>query len=253
VRSEPRTSGRSGRVGEQEAVEYRPTILEMPESERPRERLAVHGASALSNTELLAIVLRTGARGQNALAMAEALLARFDGLGGLARASLDQLSEGKGVGAAKAAQLLAAFELGKRVMVATPEARPQIHTPSDAAALLLGELALLDQERLVTLLLDTKHRVLGTCVVYQGNVNTSVIRVGEVFREAIRKNCPALIVAHNHPSGDPTPSPEDVRVTEQIVRAGRLLDIEVLDHLIIGGRRHVSLKERNLGFPLQGG
>ena len=112
----------------------------------------------------------------------------------------------------------------------------------------MPEMGLLEQEELRTLLLDTKHHVLDSATVYKWNVNTSVIRVAELFREAVRLNCAALIVAHNHPSGDPTPSPDDVRVTEQIVQAGKLLDIEVLDHLVIGRQRYVSLKERGLGF-----
>jgi DNA repair protein RadC len=235
-------------MNEKSQVPYRPMIRELPLSERPRERLQHAGANALSNAELLAIILRIGGRGENVLDMAQRLLSTYHGLGGLARTSCGALAMEHGVGTAKAAQMLAAFELGKRLLVASPDDRPQVTSPADAANLLMAEMATLEQEHLRTLLLDTKHRVLASPTVYVGNVNTSVIRVAELFREAIKLNCVALIVAHNHPSGDPTPSPDDVKVTEQIVQAGKLLDIEVLDHLVIGRQRYVSLKERGLGF-----
>ena len=143
---------------------------------------------------------------------------------------------------------MAALELGRRLMVASPLQRPQITSPADAANLLLLEMSALEQEQLRVLLLDTKNYVLGSRTIYMGNANTTVIRVGEIFREAVRENTTALILAHNHPSGDPTPSPEDVQVTRRIIEAGKLLDIEVLDHLIIGQQRYVSLKERGLAF-----
>jgi DNA repair protein RadC len=223
-------------------------IRELPTSERPRERLQHSGAAALSNSELLAIILRTGIGGESVLDLAKRLLVTYGGLAGLARASFGQLARERAVGTAKAAQVLAAFELGKRLIIASPDERPQITSPADAANLLMPEMELLEQEHLRTVLLDTRHRVLASPTVYIGNVNTSVIRVGELFREAVRLNCTALIAVHNHPSGDPTPSPEDVRVTKQIVEAGKLLDIEVLDHLVIGRQRYVSLKERGQGF-----
>jgi DNA repair protein RadC len=224
------------------------TIHELPVSERPRERLQHYGAAALSNSELLAIILRTGVGGESVLDLAQRLLVNYRGLAGLVRASFGELTSQRGIGMAKTAQMLAAFELGKRLLIASPDERPQVTSPADAANLLMPEMGLLEQEHLRTLLLDTKNHVLASPTVYVGNVNTSVIRVGELFREAVRVNCKAIIVAHNHPSGDPTPSPDDVRVTEQIVQAGKLLDIEVLDHLIIGHQRYVSLKERGLGF-----
>ncbi len=224
------------------------TIHELPTSERPRERLQHHGVAALSNSELLAIILRTGVGGESVLDLSTRLLVTYKGLGGLARASFGQLAQERGLGMAKTAQIQAAFELGRRLLIASPGERPQISSPADAANLLLPEMGLLEQEELRTLLLDTKHRVLDSPTVYKGNVNTSVVRVAELFREAVRINCVAMIAAHNHPSGDPTPSPDDVRVTEQIVQAGKLLDIEVLDHLVIGRQRYVSLKERGLGF-----
>ncbi len=228
--------------------EYHVTIKELPASERPRERLLHAGASALSTAELLAIILRVGVGGESVLSVSQRMLARFDGLAGLARASVSELTAQHGIGEAKVAQLKAALELGRRLLVASPAERPQVRSPADAAQLLMAEMSLLDQEHLRLILLDTKNYVLSIPTVYVGSLNTSLIRIGELFRYALRENCAALIVAHNHPSGDPTPSPEDVLVTGRIVEGGQLLDIEVLDHLIIGWGRFVSLKERGLGF-----
>lgn len=229
-------------------VEYHPTIKDLPVSERPRERLEHYGAGALSTAELLAILLRSGVSGESVLRLAERLLIRYGGLTGLAQASFAELCQEKGVGPAKVTQIKAALELGRRLLVASPQERPQVRSPADAANLLMLEMGLLEQEHLRVVLLDTRNRVLEVHTVYVGNLNTSVVRVGEIFRQAIKANSAALIVVHNHPSGDPTPSPEDIAVTEQIVMAGRLLNIDVLDHLIIGQQRFVSLKERGLGF-----
>lgn len=229
-------------------VEYHTLIKEMPKSERPRERLELYGEAALSNAELIAIALRTGSRTENALGLAQRLLTAFQGLGGLAQASVRELCEVSGIGPAKAAQLKAALELGRRLILSSGDSRPRITCPADAANLFLAAMSTEAQEQLRVMLLDSRHRVQRMSVVYVGNVNTSMIRVAEVFRQAVKDNSAAIVVAHNHPSGDPTPSPEDVRVTEQMVRAGEMLDIEVLDHLIIGKQRYVSLKERGLGF-----
>jgi len=234
---------------ESQAPAYRPLMIrDLHAADRPRERLQQHGASALSNAELLAIMLRIGVAGESALQMAQRLLATYRGLAGLARASFGELAQEHGIGTAKTAQMLAAMELGRRLLIASPDERPQITSPADAANLLMPEMGLLEQEHLRVMVLDTKHHVLASPTVYVGNVNTSVIRVSELFREAVKLNCAAIIVAHNHPSGDPTPSPDDVRVTEQIVQGGKVLDIEVLDHLVIGRQRYVSMKERGLGF-----
>lgn len=227
---------------------YHLTIHDFPLGERPRERLKHYGASALSNAELLAILLRVGSPGENVVALGTRLLKEFGGLSGLATAGFGDLAKVKGIGTAKTAQLKAALELGRRLLLSSPDARPQITSPNDAANLLMLDMGTLEQENLRTILLDTKNRVLASPTIYVGNVNSSIIRVSEIFREAIRANATALIVAHNHPSGDPTPSPEDVQVTHSIVEAGNLLGIEVLDHLVIGHQRFVSLKERGLGF-----
>ncbi len=229
-------------------VEYHPRIKELPAGERPRERLRESGPAALSNSELLAIILRTGTAWENVLGLAARVLAKFGGLAGLARASFGELCAERGIGQAKAAQLKAALELGRRLVSTQPEERAVVRSPQDVANLLMAEMGLLDQEQLRVVLLNSKNQVMAVPEVYRGSVSTSLIRVSEVFREAVRENCPAIIVVHNHPSGDPTPSSEDVQVTEQMVAAGKLLDIEVLDHLIIGQQRYTSLKEQGLGF-----
>lgn len=228
---------------------YAPRILDLPKDDRPRERLLQVGARGLRDAELLAILLRVGIKGENAVRVAERVLAQLNGLPGLHRASPADLSRQKGIGKAKAAQLLAALELGRRIAISTPDARPTISSPADAANLLMYELSAADQEYLYVVLLDTRNRLMVPPLeVYHGSLNTSLIRVGEVFREAVRVNAASMIVVHNHPSGDPSPSPEDVAVTRVLIEAGKLLDVDVLDHLVIGRQRFVSLKERGLGF-----
>jgi DNA repair protein RadC len=226
-----------------------PRIRDLPPRERPRERLRSAGPGALSHAELLAILLRTGSKGESALALAQRLLSHFGGLGGLAGASFADLEQFKGLGPAKAAQVHAAMELGKRLLTLPPEERPAIRGPEDVATLVGPDMAFLPQESLRVVLLNTRNHVIGVYEVYRGNVNSAVVRPAEVFREAVRHTCPSLIVVHNHPSGDPTPSPDDVGVTRRLVEAGRLLDIEVLDHIVVGRGRWVSMKAQGLGFP----
>ena len=230
------------------APAYTPMLRDLPSDLRPRERMLMAGPAALSNAELLAILLRIGAEGESVIHVAETLLARFGGLPGIAQANFEELCSIKGVGPAKATQVKAALEIGRRLLLALPQERLQIRSPADVADLLMLEMSLLDQEHMRAVLLDTKNNVQRVAQVYAGSLNTAVVRVGEVFREAIRANAASIIVVHNHPSGDPTPSPEDVRVTEMLVDAGKLLDIAVLDHIVIGRNRFVSMKERGLGF-----
>ena len=182
-------------------------ITDLASSERPRERLAKLGPQALSNAELLAILLRVGVQGENAVQVGRRLLQALGGLTGLHRASYDEVCEQHGVGVAKAAQIKAAIELGRRMTLESPEERPTINSPADAAALVQYEMSVLEQEHLRVVLLDTRNRVLDIVEVYQGSLNSSQVRVGELFRAAIRRNAAAIIVVHNHPSGDPTPSP----------------------------------------------
>ncbi len=223
-------------------------IKDMRSDDRPRERLERQGPQALSNPELLAILLGTGVPGASAVQLAQELLDEYGGLAGIHRADHQDLVKTRGIGPAKAAQLGAAVELGRRLAVSVPEDRPAIQSPEQAAELVMYEMGALKQEHLRVLLLDTRNQLMRIAEVYQGSLNTSLIRVGEVFRDAVRENAASIIVAHNHPSGDPSPSPEDVAVTRAMIDAGRLLDIEVLDHIVIGTGRFVSLKSKGLGF-----
>ncbi|MCA9933783.1 MAG: DNA repair protein RadC [Anaerolineales bacterium] len=231
-----------------ETVAYVPMIRDMAEENRPRERLMRVGAQAVSTAELLAIILRTGVGGENVLRLAERLLSEFRDLPGLARATVAELTRVKGIGPAKAVEMKAALEVGRRLMASAPQEKPRVTSPADAANLLMSEMMFLEQEHLRLILLDTRNGVLSIPTIYKGSLNTSVVRIGELFRAALRENAAAFIVVHNHPSGDPSPSPEDVAVTRQIAQAGKLLDISLLDHIVIGHQRYVSLKERGLGF-----
>lgn len=223
-------------------------IADFQVSERPRERLAQLGPQVLSNAELLAILLRVGIQGENAVQMGQRLLAQFGGLRGLQRAPFAEICNQHGLGEAKAAQIKAAIELGRRLPQEEPEERLVINSPADAAGLVMYEMSALEQEHMRVLLLDRRNRVLAQDDLYRGSVSASQVRVGEIFKSAIRRNASGIIVVHNHPSGDPTPSPDDIAVTRAIVQAGKLLDIEVLDHLVIGQSGFVSLKEKGLGF-----
>jgi DNA repair protein RadC len=218
-------------------------VADLPLREHPTERLYQLGPSALATREVLAALIG----GSHQLQVADELLVRFQSLHNLARASADELADVPHLGRAGAARLQAALELGRRSL-AEQDDRPQVRSPADAANLVMCDMQLLEQEELRLVLLDTKNRVIAIPTLYRGNVNTSVIRLAEVFREALRYNAVGLIVVHNHPSGDPTPSPEDIRVTERMVEAARLMDIDLLDHVVIGHNRFVSLKERRLGF-----
>jgi len=228
--------------------EYRISVKELPVSERPRERLRQFGPEVLTNAELLAVILNTGTRNESVLDLAQRLLVSYGGLVGLARADLAALQRFHGLGEAKAAKLKAALELGRRLALAQPDERPVVRTPEDVFALAGAEMALLEQEQLRVLLLDTRNRVLRTVTVAQGHVNGAQVRIAELFREAVRANAPALVLLHNHPSGDPTPSRADVELTQSAVQAGRLLGIDVVDHLVIGQGRFCSLRRLGLGF-----
>lgn len=224
-------------------------MKELPEEERPREKLRLRGPGALSNAELVAILLNTGTKDEPVTALAQRIIAESGSLRGLMRRDLDSLLRVKGLGPAKAIKLLATIELGKRIAQITPEERPQVRGPEDLAILFQPAMTALEHEELRVAVLDTKHRVERVVTVYQGSVNTAQVRVAEVFREAIRANCPAIAIAHNHPSGDPTPSSADITLTAELTRAAALLDIDLIDHLIVGDGRWVSLRRLGLGFP----
>lgn len=232
----------------EEKPAYRPLIREMPSEERPRERLRRYGAGALSNVELLAILLRTGSEGENVISLAQRLLKELEGLPGVGRASVGEMCAVKHIGEAKAAQVLAAVELGKRIVSAQPDQRTCIRSPEDVFALVGAEMALLEQEHLKVVLLNTRNQVIAVRGVYVGSVHTAVVRPAEVFRDAVREGCPGLIVVHNHPSGDPSPSSYDVALTRRLVEVGRMLEVEVLDHVVIGRGGPASLKNLRMGF-----
>ena len=223
-------------------------IADLPADDRPRERLAKLGAQALSSAELIAILLRVGVSGESAIQMGQRLLQNLDGLSGLHRASFDELCAQHGIGEAKAAQIKAAIELGRRLMLESPEERPTINSPAEAAALVQYEMSALAKEEMRVILLNTRNSVMDIVTVAHGSLNAAQMRIGEIFTPAVRKNAAALIAIHNHPSGDPNPSPNDVAITRAMIEAGKLLDIEVLDHLIIGLGKYISLKEKKLGF-----
>lgn len=218
-------------------------LRDLPAGERPRERLEQYGPEALSTAELLAIVLRVGVRGESAVRLAERLLSRFGSLPGLARAHLNQLSELPGIGLAKAAQIKAAFELGKRLAASSEEPRPAVRGSSDAAALVMEDLRHRDQEHFVGIFLDTRNQVIRVRTLAVGTIAGSPAHPREVFREAIAQGAAKLIVCHNHPSGDPTPSSQDLALTARLVEAGRVMGVPLLDHLIIGQGRYVSMKD----------
>ena len=229
------------------SVAYTTMIRDLPRGERPRERLRDQGPAYLSNAELIAILLRTGVAGENVLNLSV-------GFSPSSRAYPDwprpfsELSSVKGISEAKTCQMMAAFELGRRLVSLHPEDRAVIRCPEDVANLFAAEMSLFEQEHLRVVLLDTKNHVTGVSEVYIGNVNSSVVRPAEVLRPAVRDNAVAVIIVHNHPSGDPAPSPGDISITEQLRASGEMLGIEVLDHIIPGAQQHVSLKEQALGF-----
>lgn len=229
----------------------RRTLKEMPSDERPREKLRLRGPGALTDAELLAILLNTGTRGEPVTALAHRILLEGGGLRGLRGQDHYGLMQVRGLGEAKASKVLAALELGRRMSALTPEERAQIRTPEDLASLFMPYLTALDHEELWVAVLDTKHRLERLTTVYQGSVNSAQVRVAEVFKEAIRSNSPAIAIAHNHPSGDPTPSAADITLTADLASAAALLDIDLIDHLIVGDGRWVSLRRLGLGFPLR--
>lgn len=245
-RSERQVIHYTSRMEKESQGGYR--ITDIPESERPRERLEHKGAGALADAELLAILLRVGVRGENSVQVGQRLLQTLGGLRGLHTCDFPVLASQFGIGKAKAAQLKAALELGRRISLLQPEERRVIGSPRDVADLLRYEMGALPQEHLRAVLLDTRNRVISVEALYVGTLNASHVRVAEVFKPAIQRNAAAVIIVHNHPSGDPSPSPEDVALTRSLVQAGKLLDVAVLDHVVIGNPQWVSLKERGLGF-----
>lgn len=218
-------------------------MRELPPRERPREKLLYYGAARLEGRDLLAILLGTGTRALSALSLADRLLARFGSLEEVLAATVEELTETPGVGFAKAAQIVAAGELGRRVR---PERRSDapITCAEDVVAWVRPHMQGLEREEVWALLLDAKHRVKGVRIVAIGHLSGAPVHPREVFKEAIRRSSAAIVIAHNHPSGDPTPSPSDVALTKRLRDAGELLGIPVLDHVVLGDGCHTSLKEQ---------
>lgn len=220
-----------------------PKVKLLPLKEQPAYRVSAH-AENCNLAELVAVIVG----GKEQIEIAERMLARFGSIQKLAQAHINEIAAIKGVGSTNALRLKAALALGRKLLEPEEE-RPVVHSPGDAASLMMPRLAHLPQEHLVTLLLDTRNRAVDIYEVYHGSLNAATVRVGEIYKAAIQQNAAAIVVGHNHPSGDPTPSPEDVSVTRAIVQAGKLMDIQCLDHLVIGqGGRWVSLKEKGMGF-----
>lgn len=221
-------------------------MRDLPPEDRPRERLAILGTGSLSNTELLAILLRVGVRGESALNQAERILARFGGLRGLVSAGFDEIAALPGVGRAKACTIEAAMEIGRRLSgTEIAESRP-IKTPRDVAELLMSRLRFLDREHFLVILLSARNQPLAIETVSVGHLTASLVHPRELFKVAIQKSAAAVILAHNHPSGDPAPSREDVLLTKRLREGGELLGIEILDHIIFGDNKYASLKEKGL-------
>ena len=225
---------------------YNVRICDMPRDERPRERLDRYGPNNLGTGELIAILLRAGTPRASAIQLAQLLLSRFGSLRNLAMASVPELSTVNGIGLAKACELKAAFELGKRLATSTDVPRPIVTAPLDAANLVMEEMRYLAEEHFRVILLDTRNQVLSTKDISIGSLNASIVHPRETFKVAIAHSAAAIILAHNHPSGDPTPSKEDLALTARMVQAGELLGIPIFDHLIIGDGRFLSLKEKGL-------
>lgn len=212
-------------------------------ADRPREKLLRNGPAALGDNELVAIVIGSGTRGVDALELANQMLRRRGGVHGLARSTVDDLAQVAGIGHARAAQLLAALELGRRTLTHGPGTRVQLRSPRDAAAYLLPTFGARGVEQFGVVLLDSKHRVLRTTIVASGTLNSTIVQPRDVFREAMLGAAASIVAFHNHPSGDPTPSPEDVELTRRLRAAGLLMGIEVVDHVVLGDARYCSLKE----------
>jgi DNA repair protein RadC len=212
-------------------------------ADRPREKLHRHGAAALGDNELVALVFGTGAGRQGALDVANGLLRARGGLHGIVRASLDELAQVPGIGPARGAQILAALELGRRTLAHAPGARVRIRSPRDAAAYLMPAFGGRPTEMFGVVLLDARHRVLRTTVVTKGTLNATIVEARDVFREALLGSAAALVLFHNHPSGDPTPSADDDALTRRLAAAGTLMGVSVIDHIVIGDARYCSFRE----------
>ncbi len=222
------------------------TIHDLPVAERPRERLQKYGAESLSAQEIITVLLGRGISGESVMLTAQRLLQKFEGPGGIAAASVEELSQVKGIGLAKACQLKAAFELARRVESGENAERPLIKTPEDVARLATSRLKEKKKEYFLAIMLDTKSRLIKLADISIGSLDSSLVHPREAFREVISSCAASVIFVHNHPSGDATPSDDDIKLTRRLAQAGKIIGIEVLDHVIIGGDRFLSLKREGI-------
>lgn len=219
-------------------------IKDVPKEDRPRERLLKFGSSHLSNQELLAILLGSGTKKESVMDLSNRVLMHFEGIKLLSDATIEELTAIKGIGPAKGVVILAALELGKRLNEYKPNDRYAIRSPKDGADYVMEEMRSLSQEHFVVLFLNTKNEIIHRQTIFIGSLNASIVHPREVFREAVKRSAASIICVHNHPSGDPTPSQEDIHVTRRLVESGKMIGIELLDHIIIGDRKFISLKEK---------
>lgn len=227
-------------------IKHNLTIKDIPVEDRPRERLIKYGTEALSNAELLAIIIRTGTKSDNAINIANRILGSKEGLNFLSNSTLQELGNINGIGIAKAAQIKAAVELGRRLKVYRIDNKLKISSPKDAAEIVMEDMRHLKKEHLRVIFLNTKNVVIDISDLSIGSLNASVVHPREIFSEAIRKSSASIIVCHNHPSGDPTQSQEDVNITKRLYEVGKIVGIDLLDHIIIGDNCYVSLKEKGI-------
>ena len=222
-------------------------VIDMPEEERPIEKLLLNGPETLTNAELLAVILRTGTKGENIISLSTRVLSEFNGLDGLLEAGIDEITNIKGIKNIKASQIIAIGELVRRInMLSLIRESKNITSPNDIARLVMKEMVFLKQEVLKLIMLDTKNNVIGIKDVFKGSLNSSIVHPREIFKEALKKSSASIIICHNHPSGDPTPSKEDINITIRLKECGKIIGIDLLDHLIIGKNKYISLKQKGI-------
>ncbi|AFS78020.1 DNA repair protein RadC [Gottschalkia acidurici 9a] len=216
-------------------IESKYTMKDLPENERPTEKLVNHGAMSLSNSELIAVIIRTGSRDHSVIELANQLLStREDGIASLADSSIEEIIRVKGIGNCKAAQILAAVELGKRIVLSEAKNKKKITSPLDIVDFFMADMQYLKREHFKIVMLDTKNHIIGVEEISVGNLNSSIVHPREVYKQAIKRSSASIILVHNHPSGDPTPSKEDINITRRLMESGEILGIRVLDHIVIG-------------------
>lgn len=226
-------------------LNYRNTIKSLPEDERPREKLLKHGVEKLSNVELLAIVIKSGVKNASALDISKQIISNKLGLTGLSDISIEELSEVKGIGLSKASEIIASIELGKRVLISKEE-KYKISSPSDISSYLMREMGDLKKEHFNIVMLDNKNQIVEVHNVSVGSLNSAIVHPREVFKNAVRRSSASIILAHNHPSGNTSPSREDISITKRLIECGELMGIKVLDHIIIGKNEYFSFKEKSI-------